>query len=167
MIETAGRIVVKIGSALLVESQSGHLHRQWLESVAADIAAFRARGQEVIIVSSGAIALGRHALGLSLGPLRLEEAQAAAAAGQIRLAHAYMEIFAGLGFSVAQLLLTLDDSEARRRFLNARATLTALLKLGAIPVINENDSVATAEIRFGRARCPDVRCGLPGSPLRY
>ena len=149
MLERARRIVVKIGSALLVEAETGRLRRQWLESVAADVAALRARKQEVIIVSSGAIALGRRALDLPKGSLRLEEAQAAAAAGQIRLAHAYMEILGAQGFSVAQILLTLDDSEERRRFLNARATLDTLLKMGAIPVINENDTVATAEIRFG------------------
>ena len=145
----AARIVIKIGSSLLVEGSSGHLRRSWLETVADDILALRHRGQEVVVVSSGAIALGRRHLGLASGALKLEEAQAAAAAGQIRLAHAYMEILGARGQSVAQVLLTLDDSENRRRFLNARATLETLLRLGAVPVINENDTVATAEIRFG------------------
>jgi glutamate 5-kinase len=148
-LENARRIVVKIGSALLVDGTSGLMRRQWLETVADDIAKARARGQEVVVVSSGAIALGRRDLGLAPGPLRLEEAQAAAATGQIRLAHAYMEILAQHHIKVAQILLTLDDSEDRRRFLNARATLETLLKWGAVPVINENDTVATAEIRFG------------------
>jgi len=145
----ARRLVIKIGSSLLVDGANGHLRRQWLETVAADIKAAKDRGQDVVIVSSGAIALGRRHLGLGPGPLKLEEAQASAAAGQIRLAHAYMEILGALGISVAQILLTLDDSEDRRRFLNARATLETLLKLGAVPVINENDTVATTEIRFG------------------
>ncbi len=148
-LSSARRIVIKIGSSLLVDDSNGHLRRQWLETVAADIKAAKARGQDVVVVSSGAVALGRRHLKLAKGPLKLEEAQAAAATGQIRLAHAYMEILGALGIGVAQILLTLDDSEDRRRFLNARATLETLLKLGAVPVINENDTVATAEIRFG------------------
>ena len=109
----------------------------------------RRRGQEVILVSSGAIALGRRHLGLSAGRLKLEESQAAAAVGQIRLAHAYKELLDAHGITVAQILLTLGDTEQRRRYLNARGTLNTLLSLGAVPVINENDTVATAEIRYG------------------
>jgi glutamate 5-kinase len=145
----ARRVVVKVGSALLAEAGSGRVNRGWLESLAEDIAALRARGQEVVVVSSGAIALGRRQLGLPAGRLRLEESQAAAAAGQIRLAHAWKEVLEQHGFAVAQVLLTLGDTEERRRYLNARNTLTTLLRLGAIPVINENDTVATAEIRYG------------------
>jgi glutamate 5-kinase len=143
------RIVVKIGSALLVDRASGALRGDWLASVCADIAALKQDGKEIIIVSSGAIALGRRALGLRDGVLKLEESQAAAAAGQVRLAHAYAEAFAHKSILAAQVLLTLGDTEERARYLNARATLRTLLGLGAIPVINENDTVATAEIRFG------------------
>jgi glutamate 5-kinase len=145
----ARRLVVKVGSALLVDARSGRLNRQWLESLAADIARARSRGQQVIVVSSGAIALGRRQLGLKDGRLRLEESQAAAAVGQIRLAHAWKEVFDGHDLAVAQILLTLGDTEQRRRYLNARRTLDTLLGLGAVPVINENDTVATAEIRYG------------------
>jgi glutamate 5-kinase len=145
----ARRVVVKVGSALLVERSAGRVNRSWLESLAEDVAALRARGQEVVLVSSGAIALGRRQLGLAPGKLRLEESQAAAAVGQIRLAHAWKEVLEQRGFTVAQVLLTLGDTEERRRYLNARNTLTTLLRLGAIPVINENDTVATAEIRYG------------------
>ena len=145
----ARRVVVKIGSALLVEEESGDIRRRWLEALADDVAALRAEGQEVILVSSGAIAVGRRHLGLAAGTLRLEEKQAAAATGQIRLAHAYQEALARHGITVAQVLLTLEDTEDRRRHLNARATLATLLKLRAVPVINENDTVATSEIRFG------------------
>jgi glutamate 5-kinase len=145
----ARRIVVKVGSALLVDSQSGHINRAWLHTLVEDLLRLRARGQQVILVSSGAIALGRRELKLAHGSLRLEESQAAAAVGQIRLAHAYKELLEEQGVTVAQLLLTLEDSERRRRYLNARATLEALLALGAVPVINENDTVATAEIRYG------------------
>ena len=144
----ARRLVVKIGSALLVEP-GGSLRLAWLESVAADIARIRARGADVIVVSSGAIALARRSLALPARPLRLEEKQAAAAIGQIRLAQAWSEALGGVGLVAAQLLLTLEDSEDRRRYLNARATLGTLLGLGVVPVINENDTVATAEIRFG------------------
>jgi len=146
---TARRVVVKIGSALLVERSTGRVNRSWLEALAEDIARLRSRGQEVVLVSSGAIALGRRQLGLAPGKLRLEESQAAAAVGQIRLAHAWKEVLEQHDFTVAQVLLTLGDTEQRRRYLNARNTLTALLKLGSIPVINENDTVATAEIRYG------------------
>jgi glutamate 5-kinase len=145
----ARRIVVKVGSALLVDPQSGRINRVWLESLVEDLLRLRARGQEVILVSSGAIALGRRELRLANGALKLEESQAAAAVGQIRLAHAYKELLEEKGVTVAQVLLTLEDSERRRRYLNARATLEALLALGALPVINENDTVATAEIRYG------------------
>jgi glutamate 5-kinase len=145
----ARRIVVKVGSALLVDQETGRLNRMWLETLVEDLLRLRKRGQQVILVSSGAIALGRRQLGLAKGPLRLEESQAAAAVGQIRLAHAYKELLEASDVTVAQVLLTLEDSERRRRYLNARATLESLLALGALPVINENDTVATAEIRYG------------------
>jgi glutamate 5-kinase len=145
----AKRVCVKVGSALLVDPEKGRLNRSWLETFAADVARLRKRGQEVILVSSGAIALGRRHLGLAAGKLRLEESQAAAAVGQIRLAHAYKELLDEHQITVAQILLTLGDTEQRRRYLNARGTLNTLLSLGAVPVINENDTVATAEIRYG------------------
>ncbi|MBF0335511.1 MAG: glutamate 5-kinase [Alphaproteobacteria bacterium] len=144
----ARRLVVKIGSSLLVE-ESGKIHRRWLDALCEDIAVCRARGQEVIVVSSGAVAVGRRHLGLADGVLRLEEKQAAAATGQIRLAHAYQEALARHEVTVAQVLLSIDDSENRRRYINARNTLETLLRLGAVPVINENDTVATQELRFG------------------
>jgi glutamate 5-kinase len=143
----ARRIVVKIGSALLVDADA--LRRDWLKSLCADVAGLRRDGKDIILVSSGAIALGRRALKLRDGALKLEESQAAAAAGQVRLAEAYADGLAAEGFVAAQILLTLGDTEERRRYLNARATLRTLLALGAVPVINENDTVATAEIRFG------------------
>ncbi|MCZ6467924.1 MAG: glutamate 5-kinase [Alphaproteobacteria bacterium] len=143
------RVVVKIGSDLLVDDEHGTVHRHWLETLAEDLAVCRGRDQELVIVSSGAIALGRRYLGLSDGDLRLEEKQAAAATGMVRLAHAYQEILEKHGMTVAQVLLTLDDSENRRRYINARNTLEVLLRAGAVPVINENDTVATDEIRFG------------------
>ncbi len=143
------RVVVKIGSDLLVDDERGTVHRHWLETLAEDLAVCRGRDQELVIVSSGAIALGRRYLGLSDGDLRLEEKQAAAATGMVRLAHAYQEILEKHGMTVAQVLLTLDDSENRRRYINARNTLEVLLRAGAVPVINENDTVATDEIRFG------------------
>ena len=145
----AKRIVVKMGSALLADAATGKLNRPWLEALAADVAAMRARGQEIVLVSSGAIALGRHLLQLPPGALRLEESQAAAATGQISLAHGYQEVLGHHGLTAAQILLTLGDTEERRRYLNARSTIATLLKLGAIPVINENDTVATTEIRYG------------------
>ncbi|NNM61909.1 MAG: glutamate 5-kinase [Steroidobacteraceae bacterium] len=145
----AKRVVVKVGSALLVDARNGRLNRGWLESFTADVARLRKRGQEVILVSSGAIALGRRHLGLPAGKLKLEESQAAAAVGQIRLAHAYKDLLDAHGITVAQVLLTLGDTEQRQRYLNARGTLNTLLSLGSIPVINENDTVATAEIRYG------------------
>ncbi|HVO04201.1 MAG TPA: glutamate 5-kinase, partial [Candidatus Cybelea sp.] len=146
---TAKRLVVKVGSALLVDQESGDIRRKWLEALCDDVATLRKNGAEVLLVSSGAIAVGRRRLGLETGALRLEEKQAAAATGQIRLAHAYQEALARHGITCAQVLLTLDDTEERRRHLNARSTLAMLLKLDAVPVINENDTVATSEIRFG------------------
>jgi glutamate 5-kinase len=143
------RLVVKIGSALLADETTGAIRRDWLEALADDLAGCRQRGQEVIIVSSGAIAVGRRLLKFNYGALRLEEKQAAAATGMIRLAHAYQEVLANYGITVAQVLLTLDDSEDRRRYINARNTLTTLLRVDAVPLINENDTVATDEIRFG------------------
>ena len=145
----AKRCVLKIGSTLFVDGATGSLRRDWLEGVCADVADMRARGQEIAVVSSGAIALGAGSLGIDPLTHRLQESQAAAAAGQIRLAHAYQEILAAHGIAAAQVLLTLDDSENRRRYLNAANTLFTLLKRGAVPVINENDTVATEEIRYG------------------
>ncbi|MEZ5839212.1 MAG: glutamate 5-kinase [Hyphomicrobiales bacterium] len=143
------RIVIKIGSSLLVDQKKGALKRTWLESLADDVADLREHGIEVVLVSSGAIALGRSVLGLPRGPLRLEEAQASAATGQIALARAYAEALKARGINAGQILLTPADTEERRRYLNARATIGTLLKLGAVPVVNENDTVATAEIRYG------------------
>ena len=145
----ARRVVIKIGSALLVEQATGRLNRAWMETLASDLARLRARGQDVLVVSSGAIALGRRHLGLEPGKLKLDESQAAAAVGQIRLAHAWKEVLDQHDLTVAQILLTFGDTEERRRYLNGRNTLATLLKLGAIPLINENDTVATAEIRYG------------------
>ncbi len=148
-LRSAKRVVVKIGSALLVDPESGRLHRKWLAGLADDVAVMKGRGQEVLIVSSGAIALGVRHLGLGRQRLTLERSQAAAAVGQIRLAHAYEETLARHRITVAQILLTPGDTEERRRYLNARSTLASLLALGVVPVINENDTVATSEIRFG------------------
>ena len=146
----AKRVVIKIGSALLVDAKQGTLHRAWLDALCDDVAAMRERGQGVVLVSSGAIALGRRALGCAEGRvLKLEESQAAAACGQIRLAHAYQESLARHELLAAQVLVTLGDTEDRRRYINARSTVNTLLRLGPVPVINENDTVATAEIRFG------------------
>ena len=143
------RLVIKIGSALLVDAD-GQVRRQWLDGVIADVAERRAAGQEIIIVSSGSIALGARRLGLPKGGrASLEDAQASAATGQILLSGCYAELLGARGLTAAQMLVTLDDLEDRRRFLNASATLDRLLSLGAVPVLNENDSVATAEIRFG------------------
>ena len=143
------RLVVKIGSALLVEEGEGLIRSRWLEAFASDVAELRARGQEVLVVTSGAIAVGRRDLRFGHRPLRLPEKQAAAAAGMVRLTHAYQEALGRYGLTVALVLLTLDDSEHRRRYINARNTLTTLLSVGAVPLINENDTVATQEIRFG------------------
>ena len=145
----ARRIVVKIGSSLLVDRASGELKSAWLESLADDIAALVKAGKQAIVVSSGAIALGRHVLGFAKGPLELERSQAAAAVGQISLAGAYQSVFKARGLAAAQILLTLGDTEERRRYLNARQTIDTLLAEGAVPVVNENDTVATAEIRYG------------------
>jgi len=142
-------IVVKIGSALLADSATGRLNEAWLASLINDIAVLRAEGKQVVLVSSGAIALGRRALRLPGGPLKLEESQAAAAVGQIDLAHAYRQMLSDRGLAAAQILLTLGDTEQRRRYLNARSTIRTLLSLGAVPVVNENDTVATSEIRYG------------------
>jgi glutamate 5-kinase len=143
------RLVVKIGSALLVDEKTGAIRRQWLDALADEVAEIRQAGTEVLLVSSGAIAVGRRHLGLLDGALKLEEKQAAAATGQARLAHAYQETLARHDITAAQVLLTLGDTEERRRHLNARSTLQTLLRFACVPVINENDTVATAEIRFG------------------
>lgn len=145
----ARRIVVKIGSALLVDRATGRLRATWLNSIADDVADLVAEGREIVLVSSGAIALGRHVMGLPKGPLELEQSQAAAAVGQISLASAYQDVFRPRGINVAQVLLTLGDTEERRRYLNARRTMDTLLAHKVIPVVNENDTVATAEIRYG------------------
>jgi glutamate 5-kinase len=145
----ARRVVVKIGSALLVERATGRLRSTWLNSIADDVKALVADGREVILVSSGAIALGRHVLRLPKGPLALEQSQAAAAVGQISLSSAYQDVFQARGLTAAQVLLTLGDTEERRRYLNARRTMDTLISCGAVPVVNENDTVATAEIRYG------------------
>lgn len=142
------RVVIKIGSALLVDRATG-LKKAWLDAMCADIAALRARGVDVLVVSSGAIALGRTVLKLPPGALKLEESQAAAAVGQIALARAWSESLSTDAIVAGQVLLTLGDTEERRRYLNARATINQLLKLGAVPIINENDTVATTEIRYG------------------
>jgi glutamate 5-kinase len=148
-VEKSQRIVIKIGSALVVDQAQAAPRTAWLDSVAADIEILRRRGTDVIVVSSGAIALARRTLKLTQKRLRLEEKQAAAAVGQIRLAQAWAQALSARDLTAAQLLLTLDDTEDRRRYLNARETLNTLLALRCIPVINENDTVATAEIRFG------------------
>jgi glutamate 5-kinase len=148
-IESANTIIIKIGSSLLVEDAHGAVNSAWLANVASDIAMLREAGKNVVVVSSGAIALGRRELGIDGRELALEEKQAAAATGQVMLAHAWREAMATHGIGVAQILLSPEDTETRRRHLNARATMGALLELGAVPVVNENDTVATAEIRFG------------------
>src|SRR3954469_2978573 len=144
----ARRLVVKVGSSLLVDPD-GKVRAAWLDGLARDVARLRGRGQQVAIVTSGAIALGRATLRLPQRPLRLEEKQAAAATGQILLARAWQESLARVGLETAQILITLEDTEARRRYLNARAAVETLLKFGVVPVVNENDTVATSEIRFG------------------
>lgn len=145
----AKRIVIKIGSALLVERDMGLLRADWLRALAEDVMRLKARGTDVVLVSSGSIALGRSVLGLAPGVLPLEQSQAAAAVGQIRLAQAYQEALGKHGLVTAQVLLTLNDSEDRRRYLNSRATLEHLLRLETVPIVNENDTIATDEIRFG------------------
>ncbi|UUV07580.1 glutamate 5-kinase [Ruegeria sp. YS9] len=146
---SARRLVVKIGSALLVDRETGQLRNKWLFSLAQDVAWLKGQGTDVILVSSGSIALGRGVLGLSMATLPLEKSQAAAAVGQIRLARAYEEALTPHGITTAQVLVTLEDSEDRRRYLNSRATLETLLGLGVVPIVNENDTVATDEIRYG------------------
>jgi len=143
------RVVVKVGSSLLVDSAKGALKQPWLDALVADIAALHKRGADVLVVSSGAIALGRTVAGLPKGPLKLEDSQAAAAIGQIALARAWAEALHKHGIVAGQILLTLHDTEERRRYLNARETLARLSAMRAIPVINENDTVATSEIRYG------------------
>ena len=145
----AARVVVKIGSSLLINKHDGTLNRAWLASLTGELAEMMHAGQQVMLVSSGAIALGRNYLELKPGQRRLDELQAAAAAGQIVLAHAYQELMGAHGVKVAQVLLTPEDTESRRRYLNARSTLETLLAQGVLPVINENDVVATQEIRYG------------------
>ena len=147
-IRLAKRLVVKIGSALLVDRKSG-LKQGWLSALALDVAEAKLRGTDVVLVSSGSIALGRKVLDLPAGVLTLEQSQAAAAVGQIRLARAYEEVLATHGITTAQVLVTLEDTEDRRRYLNSRATMETLLGLGVVPIVNENDTVATDEIRFG------------------
>ena len=148
LLKTGRRVVVKVGSAL-VASETGEPARAWLKALAADAARLRERGQQLVIVSSGSIALGRRRLGLGRRKLDLPEKQAAAAAGQSQLMHAWEEAFEPFGLATAQVLLTRDDTEVRRRWLNGRATLDTLMELGVIPIINENDTVATEEIRYG------------------
>ncbi|MDB5457832.1 MAG: glutamate 5-kinase [Caulobacter sp.] len=145
----AKRIVVKVGSALLVDAENGKADHAWLKAFCADAAALRARGQKLLVVSSGAVALGRRRLGLTRRALTLPEKQAAAAAGQSLLMRAWEEAFEPHGVAVAQILLTRDDTEVRRRWLNARATAETLLGLGVVPIVNENDTVVTEEIRYG------------------
>jgi glutamate 5-kinase len=148
-LENFRRIVVKVGSSLLVDSDAGEVHASWLAALAADIARLHGRGCEVLVVSSGSIALGRSRLKLPRGPLKLEESQAAAAVGQIELARIWSEVLGAHGIGAGQILVTLQDTEERRRYLNARSTIGKLLEWRAVPVINENDTVATAEIRYG------------------
>lgn len=143
------RLVVKIGSALLVDRETGALRREWLESLVDDVAAIQARGIDVILVSSGSIALGRGVLKLPVGAIPLEQSQAAAAVGQIKLARSYEQALATHGIPAAQVLVTLEDSADRKRYLNARATLETLLSMGVVPIVNENDTIATDEIRYG------------------
>ncbi|KMW57579.1 Glutamate 5-kinase [Candidatus Rhodobacter oscarellae] len=148
-LNAAKRAVIKIGSALLVDRDDGTLRADWLKGLAKDVAALKYRGTDVILVSSGSIALGRAVLEMPAGTLALEQSQAAAAVGQIRLARAYEEALAPHGLTTAQVLLTLEDSADRRRYLNSRATMEQLLRLETVPIVNENDTIATDEIRFG------------------
>lgn len=148
-LQGARRVVVKIGSALLVEDATGTIRTDWMDKFAQDISRLRKSGVEVAIVTSGAISIGRRQLGLVGRVLKLEEKQAAASVGQIRLAQSWQEALSHHALSVGQILVTLDDTEGRKRHLNARATINALMRLGVIPLINENDTIATDEIRFG------------------
>jgi glutamate 5-kinase len=148
-LEDFRRIVVKVGSSLLVDSQAGRLKESWLASLVADLSALHGEKRDVLVVSSGSIALGRAVLKLPAGPLKLEESQAAAAVGQIALARTWAEALSRHGIVAGQVLVTLGDTEERRRYLNARSTIDKLLEWRAVPVINENDTVATSEIRYG------------------
>src|SRR6202050_4394062 len=143
------RIVVKVGSSLLVDAQAGKLKESWLASLTADLAALHRDKRDILVVSSGAIVLGRAVLKLTSGPLKLEDSQAAAAVGQIALARTWTEALSRHGITAGQVLVTLGDTEERRRYLNARSTIDTLLQWRAVPVINENDTVATTEIRYG------------------
>ena len=143
------RIVVKVGSSLLIDAVAGEVKEKWLKALAADIAKLHGEGKDVLVVSSGSIALGRSRLKLPSGALKLEESQAAAAVGQIALARIWSEVLGHHGIGAGQILVTLQDTEERRRYLNARSTITKLLEWRAVPVINENDTVATNEIRYG------------------
>src|SRR3954452_1275904 len=143
------RIVVKVGSSLLVDAAAGRVNETWLASLADDIAGLHGDNRDLLVVSSGAIALGRAVLKLPRGPLKLEDSQAAAAVGQITLARTWAEALGRHGISAGQILVTLGDTEERRRYLNARSTIAKLLEWHSVPVINENDTVATNEIRYG------------------
>ncbi|HBV78050.1 MAG TPA: glutamate 5-kinase, partial [Alphaproteobacteria bacterium] len=142
-------IVIKVGSSLLVDEDQNAINTAWLSGIATDIARLKAAGKDVVVVSSGAIALGRRLLNINHSKLKLQEKQAAAATGQVLLAHAWMDALGAHQVQTAQILLSPDDTETRRKHLNARTTMMALLQLNAVPVVNENDTVATAEIRFG------------------
>src|SRR6266568_1893470 len=143
------RIVVKVGSSLLVDSDGRRLHQDWLSSLAQDIATLHGDQRDMLVVSSGAIALGRAVLKLPTGPLKLEDSQAAAAVGQIALSRTWAEVLGRHGITASQILVTLDDTEERRRYLNARSTIAKLLEWRSVPVINEYDTAATTEIRYG------------------
>ncbi|ESQ93092.1 glutamate 5-kinase [Asticcacaulis sp. AC460] len=149
ILSDARRITIKVGSSLIIDAKSGEPNAAWMAGLAADIAALKARGCAVMLVSSGAVALGRRYLGLTRAKLKLDEKQAAAAAGQPRLMSAWETAFAGVGLKTAQVLLTREDTEKRRRWLNARATVDTLFDLGCVPIVNENDTVVTEEIRYG------------------
>ena len=148
-LSAARRVVIKIGSALLVDRATGKLRQDWLAALAQDVVWLKSQGVDVVLVSSGSIALGRGVLGLPATTLALEQSQAAAAVGQIRLARAYEEVLAPHGITTGQVLVTLEDSSDRRRYLNSRATMEMLIGLGVVPIVNENDTVATDEIRYG------------------
>ena len=148
-ITKANRIVIKIGSALLFDPVRGEARKDWMSALAKDVARLRAQGAQVVLISSGSIALGRRHLGLSARSIRLEEKQAAAATGQVELAQLWSEALGDVGLRAGQILLAPDDTETRRRHINARATIQTLLDLGVVPVVNENDTVTTYEIRFG------------------
>src|ERR1700747_2890051 len=155
------RSVVKIGSSLLIDAQGGRVNEKWLASLATDIAALHADKRDILVVSSGAIALGRAVLKLTAGELALEDSQGAAAVGQIALARTWTEALSRHGITAGQVLVTLRDTEERRRYLNARSTIERLLEWRAVPVINENDTVATNEIRYG----DNDRLAGRGAPL--